>query len=321
MKLDALFIVKNGISSSEVAVLSTPGVGRVPFLRPASTQQRTVVGWVAAGSVKAEALYPKETLFVSTNGEGSHTYAYVSDFEFVPNSDVSVLLPVSPMTLQEKLYYARCITMNRYKFSYGRKPKGDRLKAITLPAAAPSWVNSVPVQELSDPTESGLPEKLCLAAWRSFELQELFDIKKGKRLTKANMLPGTTPYIGSTDSRNGITAYVGQAPIHQGNTLTVAYNGSVAETFYQAVPFWATDDVNVSYPKFSMSNAIGLFLCALIRLEKFRFNYGRKWHLDRMKVSTIRLPVDADLEPDWAFMERYIKTLPYSSQLAPAQPV
>lgn len=318
MKLDALFIVKNGISSSEVAVLSTPGAGRVPFLRPASTQQRTVVGWVAADSVKAAAVYPKETLFVSTNGEGSHTYAYVSDFEFVPNSDVSVLLPLLPMTLQQKLYYARCITMNRYKFSYGRKPKGDRLKAITLPATAPSWVNSVPVQELSAPTEPALPEKLRTATWQPFELQELFVIKKGKRLTRANMLPGTTPYIGSTDSRNGITAYVGQAPIHQGNTLTVAYNGSVAETFYQAVPFWATDDVNVLYPKFSMSNAIGLFLCALIRLERFRFNYGRKWHLDRMKASTIRLPVDAELAPDWAFMERYIKTLPYSSQLASA---
>lgn len=318
MKLDALFVVKNGISSSEVVVLSTPGLGRVPFLRPASTQQRTVVGWVAAGSVKAEALYPNETLFVSTNGEGSHTYAYVSDFEFVPNSDVSVLLPVSPMTLQEKLYYARCITMNRYKFSYGRKPKGDRLKAIALPAAAPSWVNSVPVQELSDPTEPALPERLCTAAWQRFELQELFEIKKGKRLTKANMLPGNTPYIGSTDSRNGITAYVGQAPIHKGNTLTVAYNGSVAETFYQAVAFWATDDVNVLYPKFSMTSAIGLFLCTLIRLEKFRFNYGRKWHLDRMKLSTIRLPVDAAGMPDWAYMERYIKALPYSSQLTSA---
>ena len=318
MKLDALFIVKNGTPSAEVSVLSAPGDARVPYLRPASTQQRTVAGWIAAGSVKAAAVYPKETIFVSTDGEGSHTYAYVSDFEFVPNSNVSVLLPISPMTLQEKLYYARCITMNRYKFSYGRKPKGDRLKAITLPAAAPSWVNSVPVQELSAPTEPAFPEKLRIAAWRPFELQELFDIKKGKRLTKANMLPGTTPYIGSTDSRNGITAYVGQAPIHQGNTLTVAYNGSVAEAFYQAVPFWATDDVNVLYPKFSMSNAIGLFLCALIRLEKFRFNYGRKWHLDRMKLSTIRLPVDAELAPDWAFMERYIKTLPYSSQLAPA---
>lgn len=318
MKLDALFIVKNGTPSAEVSVLSAPGDARVPYLRPASTQQRTVAGWIAADSVKAAAVYPKETIFVSTDGEGSHTYAYVSDFEFVPNSNVSVLLPISSMTLQEKLYYARCITMNRYKFSYGRKPKGDRLKAITLPAAAPSWVNSVPVQELSAPTESGFPEKLRIAAWQPFELQELFDIKKGKRLTKANMLHGTTPYIGSTDSRNGITAYVGQAPIHQGNTLTVAYNGSVAEAFYQAVPFWATDDVNVLYPKFTMSDAIGLFLCALIRLEKFRFNYGRKWHLDRMKLSTIRLPVDSAGVPDWAFMERYIKTLPYSSQLAPA---
>ena len=78
-------------------------------------------------------IFPAETLYVSTNGQGSHTYAYVSTFNFVPNSDVSVLLPKRAMSLQEKLYYAHCITNNRYKFSYGRKPKGNRLKSIMLP--------------------------------------------------------------------------------------------------------------------------------------------------------------------------------------------
>ena len=73
------------------------------------------------------------------------------------------------------------------------------------------------------------------------------------------MISGTTPFIGSTDSKNGVTALVGQEPIHEGNTISVAYNGSVVETFYQPVPFWATDDVNVLYPKFKMSPEIALF--------------------------------------------------------------
>ena len=64
-----------------------------------------------------------------------------------------------------------------------------------------------------------------------------------------------------------------------------------------------------------LTPSVGLFICALIRLEKFRFNYGRKWHLDRMKSSIIRLPVTKTGDPDWKFMERYIKSLPYSSQI------
>ena len=44
------------------------------------------------------------------------------------------------MSLQEKLYYAQCITNNRYKFSYGRKPKGDRLKTVLIPEYPPKYV-------------------------------------------------------------------------------------------------------------------------------------------------------------------------------------
>ena len=125
MLLDDLFTVENGVASSGIRVFSTRQPNSVPFIRPASTQGRTVAGWVRLASVKPESIYPSETLFVSTNGEGSHTYSYVSSFEFVPNSDVAVLKPRRSMSLEEKIYYARCITMNRPKFSYGRKPKGD----------------------------------------------------------------------------------------------------------------------------------------------------------------------------------------------------
>jgi hypothetical protein len=129
------------------------------------------------------------------------------------------------------------------------------------------------------------------------------------------MLSGNTPFIGSIDNNNGVSAYVGQHPVHQGNTITVNYNGSVAEAFYQPEPFNASDDVNVLYPKFPMSSYTAMFLVTVIRLEKYRFNYGRKWHLERMAQSQVRLPVKTNGKPDWKYMERYIKSLPFSSQL------
>lgn len=159
-----------------------------------------------------------------------------------------------------------------------------------------------------------LPEA---SGWKAFKLSALFDIRKGKRLTKAAQTEGNTPYIGAIDSNNGVSGYIGQAPIHKAGTISVSYNGSVAEAFYQPVDYWATDDVNVLYPKgFTLTPATALFICTIIRLEKYRFNYGRKWHLDRMRESVIKLPVSSSGMPDWAFMEQYMKTLPYSSQLS-----
>jgi len=165
---------------------------------------------------------------------------------------------------------------------------------------------------LSSNSEQSLTD-LSTAKWEWFQLGDLFEIKKGKRLTKEDMRHGETPFIGSTELDNGVTAYIDEQPIHKGNTISVTYNGSVAEAFYQPRDFWATDDVNVLYPKFDLNPYIAMFLIAIIRKEKYRYNYGRKWHLERMRESKIKLPVDPEGKPDWKFMEEYIKSLPYSS--------
>jgi hypothetical protein len=80
------------------------------------------------------------------------------------------------------------------------------------------------------------------------------------------------------------------------------------------VPFVASDDVNVLYPKFPLNQYIAIFLCTLIRQEKYRYNYGRKWHAEKMRESVIRLP-SRNGTPDWDCMERFVKGLSYSANL------
>lgn len=146
--------------------------------------------------------------------------------------------------------------------------------------------------------------------WKPYRYSELFDIKKGSRLTKADMLPGRIPYIGATDSNNGITALISNdSNIHPGNTISVTYNGSVAEAFYQEFEFWATDDVNVLYPKFNLNRNIAIFLCVLIHKEKFRYNYGRKWNKEVMEKSVIYLPSLPNGIPDWRSIDNYMQSL------------
>ena len=151
--------------------------------------------------------------------------------------------------------------------------------------------------------------------WEWFRYDEIFDIKKGKRLTKADMTDGNIRYIGAIDSNNGLSALIGNnSQLHSGNTISVSYNGSIGYAFYQDKEFWATDDVNVLYPRFQLNRNIAMYLCALIEREQYRYCYGRKWDLETMKASKIKLPAIKRMveekeivEPDWQFMETFIR--------------
>ena len=148
------------------------------------------------------------------------------------------------------------------------------------------------------------------SGWKEFLVGKLFNVVKGTRLTKANMIPGDIRFIGSSAMNNGCTAMVGNTEnMHPANTITVCYNGSVGETFYQDRPFLASDDVNVLYPKFDMTKEIALFIAPLIKSVSARYNYVDKWKQEEMIAGAIKLPVDLSGEPDWAYMDEYMRTV------------
>lgn len=261
---------------------------------------------------------PAGYLSCALGGNGVLT-THLQEQPFYVGRDVALLAPRVEMTKARLLFYCRCIKENRFRFNYGRQANRT-LKDLIVPdiSEVPEWVDQFNVDMYVGADAQALQAPgidLNVGKWKEFPLGEIFEIKKGRRLTKANMIPGKVPFIGAIDSNNGVASYV-HASIHDGNTITVNYNGAgVAEAFYQAEPFWASDDVNVLYPKFDLTPARALFIATVIRQEKYRFSYGRKWHVERMRTSTIHLPVAEDGRPDWSFMDTFILTLPFSSQI------
>ena len=105
--------------------------------------------------------------------------------------------------------------------------------------------------------------------------------------------------------------------IHNENTITVNRTGSTGEAFYEPCKYVASKDrVRVLIPRFDMNKFIGMFLIGIMQLEKYRYNYGRTWGAKRIRESKIELPLTKTGEIDWKFMEDYIKSLPYSSNLS-----
>lgn len=282
-----------------------------------SSQNMGVTG-VVAPTVSP---FPAGAITVSLGGSKLLS-SFIQLEPFYTAQNVAVLQAKEEMTFAQKLYVCLCIRHNRFRYSAFGREANRTLRTLPVPApeSFPEWVAEMDTDRISKnfaaPAESKPVPALAPGKWEEFALADIFNLEKGKRLTKAAMAVGDTPFIGAIASNNGVRQRIASEPLHPGNVITVSYNGSVGEAFYQPAPFWASDDINVLYPKFEMDPALGMFLCAIIRREKYRFNYGRKWGLEKMRVSRIRLPVVSKGKPDWAFMRRYIQTLPYSSQLA-----
>jgi hypothetical protein len=87
-------------------------------------------------------------------------------------------------------------------------------------------------------------------------------------------------------------------------------------TFYQPNDFCATSDVNILTPKnFVLNKYIGLFLVTIInKSENYKWSYGRQCRVGDSKEIIIKLPTK-DNQPDWEYMENYIKALPYADRI------
>jgi hypothetical protein len=69
--------------------------------------------------------------------------------------------------------------------------------------------------------------------------------------------------------------------------------------------------------KFSI---VGVIATIIDFNESYRWTYGRQCRVNDTENIRIKLPVTPEGTPDWQFMENYIKSLPYSKNIAPSQP-
>jgi hypothetical protein len=276
---------------------------------------------VACRVTRIQTLEPERAGRITVALSGSVLETFLQPEDFYTAFHVMVLTPKTQMTIQQKLYYCSCIRANKYRYNYGRQANRT-LRDILLPAVEeiPEWVGEMDAESYRDIEKPASSEPASLPPienWKEFAFTDLFEVKKGRRIVKAKLQHGTTPFVTAIDNNNGLREFFSGQAIFKANTLTVPYNGNgVAEAFYQPNPYWACDDVNVLYPKFRLSPAIGMFLATLIRKEKYRFSYGRKWHKERMESSVLKLPTDKSGRPDWGLIEKFINSLPFTSQLA-----
>lgn len=150
------------------------------------------------------------------------------------------------------------------------------------------------------------------SSWKYFLLGDMFRVVLTKGDIKANdMEYGSIPLISSGEGNNGVVKYItkdgdGKAETFPANTITL---DMFCHANYQDKEYFAVGHgrVNVLIPKFNINSYVGLFICSLINREKYRFSYGRAVYSTVAEKIKIKLPVTPEGNPDWKYMEDFVK--------------
>ena len=161
--------------------------------------------------------------------------------------------------------------------------------------------------------------KLTDREWKEFFIggkQGIFDLRASYSGIDKNKLlieqEDIVPYITRTDINNGISGFVGKKQqtkycIDEPNVITIGLDTQTV--FYQPYKFYTGQNIQVLSNAF-LNGKNALFIIQLLKIQLKKFNWGGNGAtLGRLKKTKILLPSNSKGEPDYQFMEDYVKEI------------
>lgn len=147
--------------------------------------------------------------------------------------------------------------------------------------------------------------------WEEFFIGDIAAIISGRDIYEVERKKGNIPYISATANNNGIGYFVGNKnETLEENCLSVNRNGSVGYSFYHPYEALFSNDCRKLRLK-NKSSHVGYFISMIITNQKGKYGYGYKMGTERIKRQKILLPVNSKKEPDYEYMENYIKKIEF----------
>ncbi len=274
------------------------------------------------------------------NGEGSVGFANYMDVDFIGTTDI-VAAYNDILNENIGIFLATIFSKERPKYSFGRKWKKYLQETeVLLPAKyniegapfiddtltysdngfVPDWLfmeNYIKSLHYKPLTTNNKKELLnfTIKEWKEFTLLELFgEVMIAKSADIGNLEKGYTPFVGRTNINNGIQGFVTPVSTTNGNCITISMVGTNV-ALYQESNFQASQNIAI-LRKNGITKRIALFICSIINFEiNLKYSYGRTVGKKNIEEIVLKLPIDSIGNPDWNFMEDYMKSLPYGDRL------
>lgn len=272
---------------------------------------------------------------ISCNGAGCGSTFY-HPYKFNVNGDAITLIEKSSMSDKAKSFIA-CILNGAFtrKYSYEEKcsPQKALNEIVRLPATpdgAPDWAYmesymanlEAKVAEsltLLQAAKDAEKKKVDTREWGEFHLYDIFSISMGNKFDRSKMceIDEGINFVGRSALTNGVACAVTSVEDKKGNTvqpypagdITIALGGSIGAAFVQDKEFYTSQNVCVLHTdNHSITERAKWFVAASItascgNYEAFTDELNRHIRTDFI----IRLPMDKTGQPDWTYMEEYMR--------------
>lgn len=153
--------------------------------------------------------------------------------------------------------------------------------------------------------------KLTDVEWGEFKIGNLFDVSNVKGRPAENYNSGNTPYISSSGTNNAVISFVEANKNIITNSGVITVDPIKGICFYHDYDFvgrgFSGASVNILINK-NLNKFSGQFICTVIQNTSMsKASYGYLFNGNRLRNGKILLPINSQGQPNWQFMEDYIK--------------
>ena len=256
---------------------------------------------------------------------------------------------------QYKYSYGRAFLMDRIKNTLIKLPiilnddgtiYNDTSKKYSDDGYVPDWewmenyIKSLHHKPLTTKNKTDDVLLFNMNEWQEFRFRNLISsINKSKALNKDDLIETNNKkhsirYITRTGENNGCEllvdiSTVDKTYIQDKNAISIG--DTTATCFYQDEDFITGDHMVIVRAEW-LNKPLGLYVTSILNKEQYKYSYGRAFLMDRIKDTIIKLPIVRNSDklpvideskryseqgylPDWQWMEKYMKSLPYGDRL------
>jgi hypothetical protein len=290
---DEIFDIKNGFYNKKP---ESSNSGKIPFLG-ATAVNNGITGFFPVEKIEKSSkmghgknhslkkkIFEGNCIAVTNNGSVGH--AYYQKNEFTCSHDINPLyLRDHKLNRYIALFLIALIEKQRICFEYSRKWRPMRMKnsRIMIPVTnqgKPDWTfmesyvkikekivvdkhktylnnRILAIQDDNSPTlEYNFGKNL---KWCEFLIEDLFQVRRGKRLTKKDRKPGNIAFYSAAEYDNGVTDFISNPLFVEKNKILVTIFG---DAFFAEGEFTASDDVTILDNNLSLIN---IMRCLFVR--------------------------------------------------------
>jgi len=268
---------------------------------------------------------------------GSSGYVGYQASQCVVGDSAKILEPKFEANTLRLLFIRSALMVNKAKYAYTDKVTNDNyakdiIKLPSTPDGSPDWKYMEEyMRKIEQRTQNAIsaflasqnkPHKIDTTYWKEFIMEELFEkldlrfwpkkFEKTKHVSTEKTKEFNIPLVNAKHSNNGIM-YYGRETDFESEEMTIDIVADGAASTGDVYP--QPQRTGVLYNAYLIklkerksSKAVLCFLSTVIeRCVKQKFGYDNKCTWDKLKQEKILLPATPAGEPDWRYMEMYMR--------------